>query len=95
MLAASLSHKLFADSSGAICQISLTLMRTRNDISAKLVGAGIIAIIRAQKREQALPAAKALAAGGLNVIEITLTTPDAFRAIREVGRRWASELWSA
>jgi len=61
-------------------------MRTRNDISAKLVGAGIIAIIRAQKREQALPAAEALLAGGVSVIEITLTTPGAFEAIREASQ---------
>jgi 2-dehydro-3-deoxyphosphogluconate aldolase/(4S)-4-hydroxy-2-oxoglutarate aldolase len=51
-----------------------------------MVDPGIIAIIRAQKREQVMPAAQALLAGGINAIEITLTTPDAFAAIREASR---------
>lgn len=33
-----------------------------------------------------MPAAQALLAGGINAIEITLTTPDAFAAIREASR---------
>jgi 2-dehydro-3-deoxyphosphogluconate aldolase/(4S)-4-hydroxy-2-oxoglutarate aldolase len=51
-----------------------------------MVDPGIIAIIRAQERQQVMPAAQALLAGGINAIEITLTTPDAFAAIREASR---------
>lgn len=49
----------------------------------KLTNPGVIAVIRAQRREQVLPAAEALIAGGLNAVEIALTTPDAIGAIRE------------
>jgi 2-dehydro-3-deoxyphosphogluconate aldolase/(4S)-4-hydroxy-2-oxoglutarate aldolase len=64
-------------------------MRTRNDILAKLVDPGIIAVVRAQRRDQVLPLTEALLAGGVNAIEITLTTPDALSAIEEAAERFA------
>jgi len=47
------------------------------------VDPGIIAVVRAQKAEQVIPISEALLAGGVMAIEITLTTPNAFQAIRE------------
>jgi len=44
---------------------------------------GIIAVVRAQKAEQVAPLSEALLAGGVVAIEITLTMPNAFQAIRE------------
>jgi len=64
-------------------------MRTRNDILAKLTNPGIIAIVRAQKREQVLPATEALLAGGVNAIEITLTTPDGLALIKEAFEKFS------
>lgn len=66
-------------------------MRTRNDILAKLVDPGIIAVVRAQRRDQVLPLTEALLAGGVNAIEITLTTPDALSAIEEAAERFARD----
>lgn len=58
-------------------------MPTRPDLIARLTQAGIIAIVRAPQAAQVEPLFGALLAGGLNAIEITLTTPNALEAIRE------------
>ena len=58
-------------------------MPTRPDLIARLTQAGIIAIVRAPRAAQVEPLFGALLAGGLNAIEITLTTPNALEAIRE------------
>ena len=59
-------------------------MRTRNEILARLTDPGIVAVVRAKRTDQAVPLAEALVAGGVIAVEITLTTPEPFRAIREV-----------
>ncbi len=48
---------------------------------------GIVAIIRANSSNELIEAAEAIRVGGVNVIEITMTTPDAFRVISEVSTR--------
>jgi 2-dehydro-3-deoxyphosphogluconate aldolase/(4S)-4-hydroxy-2-oxoglutarate aldolase len=58
-------------------------MPSKSDLIARLMDAGVIAVVRALRREQVLPLSRALIAGGINAIEITTTTPDAFAAIRE------------
>jgi 2-dehydro-3-deoxyphosphogluconate aldolase/(4S)-4-hydroxy-2-oxoglutarate aldolase len=61
-------------------------MRTRDDIVAMLTNPGVIAVVRARRTEHVVPLAEALVDGGVLAVEITLTTPDAFRAIRETRR---------
>ncbi len=48
---------------------------------------GIIAVVRAASPEKALVLAEAIAAGGIRVIEITMTVPDALGVVRELIRR--------
>jgi 2-dehydro-3-deoxyphosphogluconate aldolase/(4S)-4-hydroxy-2-oxoglutarate aldolase len=62
-------------------------MRTKADIIAALKNPGIIAVVRAEKREQVLPLSEALLAGGVIAIEITMTTPNAIEAIREAAAK--------
>ena len=59
-------------------------MRTKADIIAQLTNPGIIAIIRARKTTQVLPIAEALLAGGVIAIEITMSTPGAIAAVRNL-----------
>lgn len=59
-------------------------MPDRFEIRRKLEKPGIVAVVRARSREQALPLSRALLAGGVSAIEITMTTPGAIEAIREV-----------
>lgn len=49
-----------------------------------LGGQPVIPVLRIASVEHAVPLARALAAGGLPLIEITLRTPDALEAIRRV-----------
>jgi 2-dehydro-3-deoxyphosphogluconate aldolase/(4S)-4-hydroxy-2-oxoglutarate aldolase len=58
-------------------------MRTKSAIISLLTDPGIIAVVRAQQTAQVLPLSEALIAGGVRVIEITMTTPNALAAIRE------------
>jgi 2-dehydro-3-deoxyphosphogluconate aldolase/(4S)-4-hydroxy-2-oxoglutarate aldolase len=62
-------------------------MRTRAEVISLLVEPGVIAVVRAQKREQVLPLAEALLEGGVIAIEITMTTPNAIEAIRDATLR--------
>ena len=45
---------------------------------------GIVAIIRANSADELIEAAAAIYAGGVNVIEVTMTTPNALQVINDV-----------
>jgi 2-dehydro-3-deoxyphosphogluconate aldolase / (4S)-4-hydroxy-2-oxoglutarate aldolase len=62
-------------------------MRTKSQIIEQLLNPGVIAVVRAKRTEQALPCAEALVAGGVIAVEITMTTPNALTAIREVSTK--------
>jgi 2-dehydro-3-deoxyphosphogluconate aldolase/(4S)-4-hydroxy-2-oxoglutarate aldolase len=49
---------------------------------------GVIAIMRAQSSEQLIAAADAIKQGGVNVIEVTMTTPGALAVIAEASERY-------
>jgi 2-dehydro-3-deoxyphosphogluconate aldolase/(4S)-4-hydroxy-2-oxoglutarate aldolase len=45
---------------------------------------GLVPVLRAESEEQALALATAVAAGGVNVLEVTMTVPGAFRVMRRL-----------
>ena len=53
---------------------------------------GVIAIMRAQSSDQLLQAADAIRAGGVQAIEVTMTTPGALEVIAEARKRYGAEL---
>lgn len=53
---------------------------------------GIIAIMRAQSSEQLIAAADAIKAGGVRVIEVTMTTPGALDVIAEATHRYGEDV---
>jgi 2-dehydro-3-deoxyphosphogluconate aldolase/(4S)-4-hydroxy-2-oxoglutarate aldolase len=53
---------------------------------------GVIAIMRANSSEQLRAAADAITAGGVRVIEVTMTTPGALDAIKAASQRYGSEV---
>ncbi len=57
-------------------------MSDRTAAVDRLCRKGIIAVVRADSSRQLVDAARALLAGGVDCIEITLTTPDALEVIR-------------
>ena len=62
-------------------------MSTKADIISRLLNPGIIAVVRAKRTGQVVPLAEALVAGGVIAVEVTMTTPDAIAAIREVKQK--------
>jgi len=52
---------------------------------------GIVPVVRAASVEDATPAVEAICAGGISIIEITMTVPNAPAVIRHVVR--ATEGW--
>lgn len=56
---------------------------------------GIIAVLVIDRAADALPVAEALAAGGIDVIELALRTPESLSALREIKKRFPSLLVGA
>jgi 2-dehydro-3-deoxyphosphogluconate aldolase/(4S)-4-hydroxy-2-oxoglutarate aldolase len=50
----------------------------------RVLSSGVIAVVRLQESADLRPVAQALAAGGVDVVEITLTTPGALEAIADL-----------
>ena len=53
---------------------------------------GVVAIMRANSPEQLLSAADAIKEGGVNAIEVTMTTPGALDVIKQATSRYGSEV---
>ncbi|HXS13581.1 MAG TPA: bifunctional 2-keto-4-hydroxyglutarate aldolase/2-keto-3-deoxy-6-phosphogluconate aldolase [Acidobacteriaceae bacterium] len=53
----------------------------KEEIVAKLREIGLVPVLRAESEEQALGIASAIAAGGVTVLEITMTVPGAIRVM--------------
>jgi hypothetical protein len=53
---------------------------------------GVIAIMRTKSSDQLIAAADAIKAGGVSVIEVTMTTPGALTIIAEARRRYGPEM---
>ena len=58
----------------------------RDETLARILEAGIVAVVRAESSEKLVPVVRALARGGVSAIEITFTVPDALDVIRGVKR---------
>lgn len=63
-----------------------------SDILTRLLESGVVAIMRANNSDQLLAAADALLAGGVEAIEVTMTTPGALDVIREANDRYGSDV---
>jgi 2-dehydro-3-deoxyphosphogluconate aldolase/(4S)-4-hydroxy-2-oxoglutarate aldolase len=54
--------------------------------------AGLIPVLRAKSTQQALAAADAMIAGGISVVEVTMTVPDAVDVLRELKQKYGTQL---
>lgn len=59
---------------------------TKQDVLARLKAEKVIALIRADSSASLLDCARALSAGGLNCIELTMTTPNAIELCARVAK---------
>src|ERR1035438_2687146 len=59
---------------------------TRSEIARRILEIGIVPVVRASSPERAMDAARAVCAGGIPIIELTMTVPGAIDVIRELKR---------
>jgi 2-dehydro-3-deoxyphosphogluconate aldolase/(4S)-4-hydroxy-2-oxoglutarate aldolase len=57
---------------------------TREKIIERLLHPGVIAIVRADRSDHIVAATRALIAGGITAVEITMTTPNALEVIAKI-----------
>ena len=62
------------------------------DVVGKIGAVGIIPVVRASTVDEALRAVEAIRAGGIAIVEITLTVPDAPRVIETVVRQYGEDI---
>jgi 2-dehydro-3-deoxyphosphogluconate aldolase/(4S)-4-hydroxy-2-oxoglutarate aldolase len=68
------------------------MTRTRDEVCARIEAIGIVPVIRAGSARIAQLATETLLQAGVDVVEITLTVPNAMAAIRELGTRFGDAL---
>ncbi len=65
---------------------------TKPEIVQRIVDLGIVAIIRADSSDQLVHAAEALLAGGVTMMEVTMTTPNALDVVAQVVARFGDDI---
>jgi 2-dehydro-3-deoxyphosphogluconate aldolase/(4S)-4-hydroxy-2-oxoglutarate aldolase len=64
----------------------------REQITKRIAALGALAVVRLPRTEDVLPAARALHAGGVSAIEVTMTVPGALEAIAQLAREMGDAL---
>lgn len=60
----------------------------RSDIINQIEAIGVVPVVRASSGDEAIQAIDAIMAGGINVLEITMTVPGAIDVIADVSKRY-------
>ena len=63
-----------------------------NESMERILKTGVVAIMRANSSDQLLGAAKAVLAGGVEAIEVTMTTPGALDVIRQATSQFGKDV---
>lgn len=64
----------------------------KSQILKTILDCGVIAIVRFERSEQLIKVAQAIKAGGVSVIEFTMTTPNALKIIEESAKEFGDEV---
>jgi 2-dehydro-3-deoxyphosphogluconate aldolase/(4S)-4-hydroxy-2-oxoglutarate aldolase len=62
------------------------------EVQQRLEAAGIIPVLRARSAKEAMGAVEAMVAGGITVVEVTMTVPGAIDVLRELKRSYGDKL---
>jgi 2-dehydro-3-deoxyphosphogluconate aldolase / (4S)-4-hydroxy-2-oxoglutarate aldolase len=65
---------------------------TREQVRARVLEVGIVPVVRATSAKKAIAAAEAVAAGGITIVEVTMTVPGALDAITQLVKTLGSEV---
>lgn len=63
---------------------------TKAEITKKIVDIGVVPVVRASSAAQAIAAAEAVCAGGISVVEVTMTVPGAVEVIAQLVKTMSS-----
>ncbi len=64
----------------------------RNEIIKQIEDIGVVPVVRAASADEAMQAIEAIKAGGVNVLEITMTVPGAIKVIEKVVDKYGSDV---
>jgi 2-dehydro-3-deoxyphosphogluconate aldolase/(4S)-4-hydroxy-2-oxoglutarate aldolase len=65
---------------------------TKRDVANRIMEIGVVPVVRASSAKQAMLAAGAVCAGGIPIIEVTMTVPGAIEVIAELSKSMGSEV---
>jgi 2-dehydro-3-deoxyphosphogluconate aldolase/(4S)-4-hydroxy-2-oxoglutarate aldolase len=72
--------------------MSANIMITIDEVIRRIEEIGIVPVVRAATVDEATRAVEAICAGGIPVVEITMTVPNAISVIREVAQQYGSKV---
>src|SRR4051794_8143719 len=58
----------------------------------RILGTGIVPVVRARSGDEALRVVDAILAGGIDIIELTMTVPGAPQVIEQLARRFGNDV---
>lgn len=64
----------------------------REEVRARVLEVGVVPVVRATSAKKAIAAAEALAAGGISIVEITMTVPGAIDVIKQLAETGAGDV---
>src|SRR6478736_6951151 len=65
---------------------------TKAEIVKQIEDLGLVPVVRASSADEAMQVIEAIKAGGVNVLEITMTVPGAVRVIEKVADKYGSDV---
>jgi 2-dehydro-3-deoxyphosphogluconate aldolase/(4S)-4-hydroxy-2-oxoglutarate aldolase len=65
---------------------------TKQEVANRIMEIGIVPVVRASSAKQAMLAAEAVCAGGISIVEVTMTVPGAIEVIAELSGSMGSEV---
>jgi 2-dehydro-3-deoxyphosphogluconate aldolase / (4S)-4-hydroxy-2-oxoglutarate aldolase len=64
----------------------------KNEVLRRIEEVGVVPVVRASSAEEAMQVIEAIKAGGVSILEITMTVPRAVRVIEQVADRYGAEV---
>jgi 2-dehydro-3-deoxyphosphogluconate aldolase/(4S)-4-hydroxy-2-oxoglutarate aldolase len=65
---------------------------TKKDVLGRIAEVGLVPVVRAQSADEAMKVVDAICAGGVPILEITMTVPGALAAMEQVSRRFGADV---
>ncbi len=64
----------------------------QQDVLRRINEVGVVPVVRAASAEEAIQVVEAIRLGGLSILEITMTVPDAVKVIEKLSNRYGDDV---